>query len=215
MSFNNFIDQQKESIIECNQAINKLNQLTGMQSVVATIIKVREALVESVKSAIPLNEMVTKGTWIINKYTNTYYQYIGDSIGGKISYLKRNGIDKPIDTKVLNNDYRLADASEVKQHLEFLASKRPNIAKIILPIESYKVKHDKNPYTPTFDPMKCDFYMVTCRGNHGAKIRHKSYAEAETEAIKIAKSENHETWIVGVVASVKPVIEVTTKVNKR
>lgn len=215
MSPNYFIEQQKQSIIECNQAINKLNQLTGMESVVATIIKVREALVESVKSVIPLNEMVTHGTWIINKFTNTYYQYIGLGLTGKVTYLKRNGVDKPIDTEMFNRDYRLADASEVKQHLEFLVSKRPNIAKVIIPINCYKVKHDKDPYTPTFDPMKCDFYMVTCRGIRGAKVRHTSYAEAEKEAMKIAKSENHETWIVGVVASVKPVVEVTVKVSKR
>jgi hypothetical protein len=61
--------------------------------------------------------------------------------------------------------------------------------------------------------MKCDFYMVTCTGLHGSKVRHTSYEEAETEAIRVAKKRNHEAWIVGVVASVKPVVKTEIKMT--
>lgn len=73
---------------------------------------------------------------------------------------------------------------------------------------TYK-KCDKEP------KMNHEFYMVTCRGVHGAKVRHESFERAVSEAKRIAKKEQHQTWIVGVVATVEPKVEVTTELKIR
>lgn len=56
----------------------------------------------------------------------------------------------------------------------------------------------------SIDPLKCEFYMVTCRGDIGSKKRHTNYDVAIEEAKRIAKLENHPTWVVGVVAKIIP-----------
>lgn len=61
-----------------------------------------------------------------------------------------------------------------------------------------------NSHSKGFDPKNCEFYMVTCRGNYGAKIRHTDYQEAVDEAQRIATRENHPCWVVGVVTKVNP-----------
>lgn len=176
------------------------------------------------------------GTWVIVKDKNVYYQFnrVGES--SKLVYIARNGTDTWASIEKFNKDFRLATPSEVKQHLEFLAQKgldalvkkhKPLIKpapKWPFTVPPVRIKGDLisfvesiNKFKIPFDPMKCDFYMVTCRGLRGAKVRHKTYEEAEQVAIDLAKSENHETWIVGVVASVKPVTEtvIKTTVKKR
>lgn len=55
-----------------------------------------------------------------------------------------------------------------------------------------------------FDEKNCEFYMVTCRGNYGAKYRHTNYDDAVAEAQKIATKENHPCWVVGVITKVNP-----------
>jgi len=98
-------------------------------------------------------------------------------------------------------DSRLALKHEVEQHIEFMNRTGKQYLK---PLEVIK---------GSFNPNKCEFYMVTCRGQMGTKVRHNTYELAEKEAIRIAGVENHETWILGVVAKVKP--KTTLEVNKR
>lgn len=58
-----------------------------------------------------------------------------------------------------------------------------------------------------FDPNKCDFYMVNIANGNGSKVRHDSYEKAEREAIRLCDTFKTEAFILGVVASVKPVEE--------
>jgi hypothetical protein len=55
-----------------------------------------------------------------------------------------------------------------------------------------------------FDPLNCEFYMVTCLGDKGSKVRHSDYDTAVKEAKRIAKSNQHPAWVVGVVAKINP-----------
>lgn len=61
-----------------------------------------------------------------------------------------------------------------------------------------------NSHTKGFDPTNCEFYMVTCRGNYGARFRHINYDDAVDEAQRIANREGHPCWVVGVVEKVNP-----------
>jgi len=55
-----------------------------------------------------------------------------------------------------------------------------------------------------FDPLNCEFYMVTCLGDKGSKVRHADYDTAVKEANRIAKLNQHPAWVVGVVAKINP-----------
>lgn len=87
-------------------------------------------------------------------------------------------------------------------------------------IETFKTL--SKPVEKGFDITKCDFYMVSV-GNveNSSKTRHPSYEKAETEALRLCKLTQKETFILGVVASVKPVkktetiITVTPTISKR
>ena len=166
----------------------------------------------ALEASITLTKQVKLSEWVILKSKNIYYQFYLHGFNKNTVALKRNGATSWIDVNVFNVDYRLATPSEAKQHVEFLQTKKIKSLDVTnVGFEAYKVKHDK-PYS-TFDPMKCDFYMVTCTGLHGSKVRHTTYGEAEADAIRIAKNRNHEAWIVGVVASVKPVTETSQKIE--
>lgn len=68
----------------------------------------------------------------------------------------------------------------------------------------FEAEQTSVPTTTTIDPFKCEFYMVTCRGINGTKKRHTSYDDAIKEAKRIAKKEDHPTWVVGVLAKINP-----------
>lgn len=90
----------------------------------------------------------------------------------------------------LNQNYRLATTNEIEQHEAFL-------------IEQAKPKVEIKRY-PNVQPIdKCAFYMVTCRGIHGSTVRHTTYESAEKEATRVALKENHDAFVVGVVATIK------------
>ena len=153
--------------------------------------------------------------WVIDDRNNTYYQvsFVSDCS----VTLKRYGAIYTVHFGEFNDNYRIASSKEFKQHIEFCTSNgkvfTDNNAKLTQEfVEKFNVPVSLEP-TNTFDPMKCDFYMVTCRGLMGAKVRHRSYESAEREAIRIAKLNNHETWVVGVVASVKPVEKVVKTIT--
>lgn len=163
--------------------------------------------------------------WVIEKKSNTYYQFKGLSPNETATWLGRHGHTSPTLTLEFNKEFRLANADEIKQHENFLTITN----KMFVPRKidnstggttknvTIFAKEHKEIVKPSFDITKCDFYLVTCRGLMGAKVRHLDYATAEKEAKRISEKENHETWILGVVASVKPVskTEVSFIVKKR
>jgi hypothetical protein len=134
-----------------------------------------------------------KGTWVIKSKNNTYYQFV--SANEHEVTLFRKGTENKVSFFEFTKEFRVANDAEVEQHQAFLSSQ------FIYPVaNSYKVEH-KQTY---FNPKNCDFYMVTCTGVHGSKVRHASYNEAVTEAKRIARKMNHPAWVVGVVAEVNP-----------
>lgn len=190
----------KDSIENKKQSIKDIKWMLENKVLSSSLKMILLSELRALEASITLAKQVKLSEWVILKAKNMYYQFYVHGFNKNTVGLKRNGVTVWVDTSVFNAEYRLATPSEVKQHEEFLRTKN------IIKTDAYKVKHDK-PYS-TFDPTKCDFYMVTCTGLHGSKVRHATYGEAETEAIRIAKKRNHEAWIVGVVASVKPVIKI-------
>lgn len=204
-----------------NIAVEKQKKvIADLDKTIETLLATRNELAGKLNKEVPLlNQLLdlsnkAVGTWVILKNKNMYYQFNGvGSLDPNTNVgLMRNGQWSKISASELNKNYRMATPIEVKQHLEFLQTKQVTSPLIKVKGEVYNNK-------PSFDPMKCDFYLVTCRGIRGAKVRHTSYEIAEAEAKKIAEKENHETWVLGVVASVKPIVEtvkkVSVQVNKR
>lgn len=185
--------------------------IKGIEESIKRLQDAKEALEREIMRETPLHEFIVslpkRGymTWVIRN--NTYYQFVGFNGRGVIISRYGNATELPIQR--FNSEYRLAEPAEVKQHEEYLASKSSGKT-LIAAIKGEDIKH-------VIDPMKCDFYMVTCTGQHGSKVRHADYASAEKEAMRISKLMNHEAWIVGVVASVKPITQTQTtfKVTKR
>lgn len=179
----------------------------------------------------PLSETVKENDWIIQTANNTYYQFNSLTSNKSVTWIVRHGVITSLLTSYINKNFRLANADEVQQHEDYLkrsgnrytvrvpvqqtvnANSKPLINNLIKIFGEPMVNLTKELNKPSFDPMKCDFYLVTCRGLMGAKVRHLDYATAEKEAIRIAKKENHETWVLGVVSSVKPTCD--TIVTKR
>ena len=126
--------------------------------------------------------------WVI-RY-NVYYQFIRKDERNVV--LHRKGKEHCVSLSNFDDQFTLANEAEVAQHLRHLASRS----------ESYladgSMNHD--------DSMKHEFYMITVRGLKGATVRHDNYAKAEKEAIRLSTVENHEAYIMGVVAKVKPVM---------
>ncbi len=190
---------------------------------IAVLEKIRESIKNELnagKSLVDdiryrLSDNVIKTDWVIEKDTNTYYQFLSrNNVGVGIT---RHNATRAIEINDFNKNFRLAKAIEVKQHKAYLTSKGIKFLdtplNITLKGES-KTRNDMSLKTvfndglikTDFDPMKCDFYMVTCTGQNGSKVRHPDYESAEKEAIRVAKLKEHQSWVVGVVATVKPVV---------
>jgi hypothetical protein len=143
-----------------------------------------------------------KGTWVIKSKNNTYYQFV--SANEHEVTLFRKGTENKVSFFEFTKEFRVANDAEVEQHQAFLRSQ------VIYTLNNaYKVEHKHgsvpaNSLSKGFDPKNCEFYMVTCKGVHGSKVRHGSYEQAMTEAKRVARKENHPAWVVGVVARVNP-----------
>jgi len=148
----------------------------------------------------------------------------GNEVAEHETFLNSKGLPKMGDTKVCV--YVLKDEYKEHFHFELLSSlfngnpttmfdensishhkvKDARIESwfertIQLKSDSYKLPSEtKN----LIDPQRCEFYMVTCRGNYGSKVRHQDYNDAVKEAKRIARQENHPTWVVGVVKKINP-----------
>lgn len=178
---------------------------------------------------------ISSGTWYINRNANIYYQF-ERKIGSVITLVRHNEVIKVTSTE-LQNHYVLAEADDVKRHLQHLISKgyKPldtpstfaNAHDYIRHLKSEIVRDlsDLPKAQPKgFDVTKCDFYMITVGEEHAtnpSKTRHLSYDKAEKEAIRLCEQTKKEAFIVGVVSSVKPIetrevnITVKPQVNRR
>ncbi len=170
-------------------------ELNNVNSLIEELETRRGLILKRINNTKSLTNKVSHGSWIIKKSENKYYQYyryLGDGHA-----MTRKGVNTTVSLKDFENDFRLATPSEEKQHLAFLGAKA-NIVK-----------------THEFNTKKCDFYLITVTGQYGTKKRHTTYDEAEKEAIRLCKQENHEAFILGVVASVKPIQTITHEIKQR
>jgi hypothetical protein len=152
------------------------------------------------------------GHWVIDSRSNTHYQ-IGVITKNNNVTLHRNDSTINVTFNVFKKNFVFATISQVKSHLKFLASKNQ---KPIIIDSSPVFSEPKDIIKDIMNVKYCDFYMVSVDGHGGAKVRHTSYDSAEKEAIRVAKELNAEAFIVGVVASVKPIIshEVINRTTK-
>lgn len=141
---------------------------------------------------------IKKGTWII--IDSKYFQF--SHVSNDIVFLLRYGNQFGFNVFEYTLNSRLALPSEIDQHIEFMLKNNKPYYK-----EQVTTQTNSN-----FE--KCEFYMITCRGVKGTTVRHNTYEQAEKEAIRIAGLEKHETWILGVVAKVKPQVTVSHVVTK-
>lgn len=129
--------------------------------------------------------------WVIEIAKNKYYQVMDSPKAIKSAqrvHLKRKGLSSWIRPSVFNEEYRCATSDEAKKHEAFLWS------------QEHKITFNKN-----IGPNpKCDFYMITCKGVHGTKVRHATYDLALQEAKRISSKEEAPAYILGVVATVSP-----------
>jgi hypothetical protein len=182
-----------------NSFNNKANQFAQeVERFCALMLQTRKCkthLIDSVKA-------YPKGTWVIKKNNNTYYQFV-NATDDEVT-LFRKGTENKVSFFDFIKEFIVANDSQVEQHEAFLRSQ------VIYPLtNAYKVEHKHgsvpaNSLSKGFDPKNCEFYMVTCKGVHGSKVRHGSYELAIKEAKRVARKENHPAWVVGVVARVNP-----------
>lgn len=187
--------------------------IADLDKTILRLTETRQRLFDELNKTLSISQQLldlktkAKGTWVIlkNDGNGVYYQFDGFGLTTtKGVRLLRNATISHVPTGTFNANFKIATPSEVNQHLAYLSTKNIKVGLI-------SIKGEKQ--TNLIDPTKCEFYMVTCRGIRGAKKRHTTYEAAETEAIAIAKSENHETWIVGVVASIKPVTKTVVETS--
>ena len=195
------------------------------------LLALRESIIEKIEGwASPLGLVLSQknhglGTWVINKQSGKYYQFESTTSrqGQLMVNLVRHNGSLEIITDQYNKEFRMANPAEVAQHEKFLADKfgrttlvsvkgKPDIA------TSVKVKPTEKMQSPvgkpSIDPSKCDFYMVTCTGQYGSRVRHDNYESAEKEALRVANLKKHSAWIVGVVAKIEPEVKTTFNVKK-
>jgi hypothetical protein len=179
------------------------NTILLIDDQIAQLQKMKEQLLK----AKPLSEIVKDKPylWVIDSASNKYYQFIGDNSNqiqlgrfGKIFNIGKSQFDR---------EFRIASSCEFKQHIEYLKSKGmyfvDTCGKGMSGTNDFTIK--EGPKKHMIDPTKCDFYMVTVTGEHGAKVRHTDYDVAIKEASRLAKKLNHKAWVTGVVAIVEPI----------
>jgi hypothetical protein len=144
---------------------------------------------------------ITKpNAWVIQKEINRYYQFV--RIEGDNVVLTRHGENRIVNLLDFSNKFSIATEDDVTRHLKYLKYNGYDYV-------------GKEQLTKNFDPSKCEFYMLTCKGVHGSVVRHTSYEIAEKEAERIAKKENHKVWILGVVGTVEVNSQVITEIKKK
>lgn len=212
---------------------------TKMLSIIDKQIEELQKMKKQLLETKPLSEIVKDKPylWLIQKETNTYYQFVGFALGDDIS-ISRHGVSYAVSRSYFNSKFRIATSVEFKQHIEHLErtgksyieqdfrqrvdQREASEIGIDLYLKLLEQRHNSEydrmvkDMVHTIDPKKCDFYMVTVTGEFGAKVRHDNYDNAIKEATRLAKKQNHKAWVTGVVAVIEPIQqEVQVKVIEK
>jgi hypothetical protein len=232
MSPNYYADGVLETLKNIENAITTLKQVVSKSPELTSLYRLRNELQEKVKAFVGtlglLQSMPNSGVgvWIINEQTNKYYQYLRTELFRRdtfVFFVRPDGEYNVIHS-AFDKHYRLATPSEVEQHEAFLLKKHGQTSFVNgrqpLTVPVNEINNLKNLVTikrvdkPSIDPSKCEFYMVTCTGEKGSKVRHLDYKDAEKEAMRVASMKNHSAWVVGVVAKIEPEVKTTFNVKK-
>ena len=193
--------------------------LEAIEQAIAGLEKIKEAIL----AKMPLSSRVKKGDWVINKESNTHYQYMQcyrDNDDFQCVNLRRHGGNNKFYLHELNRDFKLATPTQVENHLRYLNSRGLTYdgkpisdssgslnsvpANTLGEVPSKKAVADyclkqleklKQTQIP-------EFYMITVEGKNGAIVRHSDFQTAATEATRLAKKCNHRAHIMGFVAIV-------------
>lgn len=157
-----------------------VHSINAIDKAIAELQKAKYQLLNSM----PLfDKVVGNFEWVIKKSENKYYRVASKCTPLGVVQLSRNNCVTEFDSKLLNEQFRLAEDWEAKQHEAFLQSKQ--------------VRQEFKLQLP-------EFYMVTVRGIRGAKVRHETFEKAVEEATKFSQKENYRAHIMGVVAIIEP-----------
>lgn len=167
------------------------NSLIEIDKAIAQLQKTRETLL----AKWPLSSRVKKNNWVIDKRSNTHYQY-EKSLSNALIYLLRNGSLKTIGPDTFNEYFSLATPEQVENHLRYLNRNDLN----------YVREGEEITPNPTPKIQLPEFYMITVEGKSGSIARHEKLEIAAAEATRLAKKCNHRAHIMGVVAIVEPVV---------
>jgi len=231
MSPSYFADGVLETLKHVETAIEALKVVVSKSPELTALYRLRNELQGKIKAFVGTLGLLQSmpnggvGVWVINTPTNKYYQYLRTEIfrGDTFVHFVRPDGSYNIEAKSFDKSYRLATPSEVEQHEDFLLKKygrtsfinvkgKPDVVISVKVEASEKMQSPKA--KPSIDPTQCEFYMVTCTGEHGSKVRHARYELAEKEAMRIANVKKHPAWIVGVVAKIEPEVKTTFNVKK-
>lgn len=163
------------------------------------------------------------GDWLITA-NGVYYQFINRHT--RRMYVSRFGVITNMPIGEFVTTFRLANEGDIRQHLNYLNDANKSFISIfnensadvvsVFPLNHGDLKSSELKSTTLSDDFidvyKCNFYMTTVDGSKGSKVRHFSYKLAEKEAIRLCKLTNETVAILGVVAKVKPIVEISHEV---
>ena len=96
---------------------------TKMLSIIDKQIAELQKMKEQLLATKPLSEIVKDKPWlwVIEKETNTYYQFVGFAWGDDIDiHISRHGVSCGLTSSSFNSGFRIATSVEYKQHIEHL-----------------------------------------------------------------------------------------------
>lgn len=177
---------------------HETQSLNAINRAIAELEKTRDAVL----ARIPLSSRLKKGQWVINKHTNTHYQFqeLSKLFDSEV-VLKRFGSLKQLSVYTFNKEYIAATQEQVENHLRYLNNKG-----LVYDGESRAQERLNELFNETKPKVQLpEFYLITVEGKSGAIVRHADFQTAVTEATRLAKKANHRAHIMGVCAIVEPV----------
>lgn len=182
---------------------NETKTLEALDRAIEDLNKAKQALIDKM----PILSRLKKNDWVIDKRTNSHSQFV-DIKHGIINLVRYSGT-RTLAPDVLNENFTIATPEQIEKHLRFLNSKGLWYVDKKVVILDYSGELAKSiPATSHYPKSKIDvpeFYLITVKGEQGAKVRHESFDVAVREAKRLAKKTNHRAHIMGVVGIIEPV----------
>lgn len=198
--------EKNSNLINCDMKTSKEIALASIKSQIKSLEKQKERLEYEIlaKGEIVFSQL-TSGTWIINKHTGAYYQWMTNT--PSLSTIARNGEWSSVDNWSIIENFRLAKIDEINQHIDFMKSKGRTFESYNIGLFQKSNQLEPKPVNPA------EFFMVTLKQGIGSKKYHESYDVAVKEATRLAKKEKKQAYVMGVVASIDVEVEEIINTN--